>query len=94
MGYEDFEDIFFFFGGGGGGHHKIRLYLGVISMHLRVFFLRSRYRMGDIFWVANVSNIFRVLEIPDIVWGYTVDTGPEPTYEEKMRVPPGVQHPQ
>ena len=50
--------------------------------------------MGDIFWVANVSNIFRVLEIPDIVWGYTVDTGPEPTYEEKMRVPPGVQHPQ
>ena len=23
--------------GGGGGHHKIGLYLGVISMHFRVF---------------------------------------------------------
>ena len=27
-------------------------------------------------------------EIPDIVWKCTVDAGPEPTYEEKMRVPP------
>ena len=25
------------FGGGGGGHHKIGLYLGVISMRLKVF---------------------------------------------------------
>ena len=25
-------------------------------MHFRV--LRSRYRMGDIFWVAKISNIF------------------------------------
>ena len=32
-GHEDFVDIFF----GGGGHHKIGLYLGVISMHFRVF---------------------------------------------------------
>ena len=31
FGYEDFVDIF-------GGHHKIRLYLGVISMHFWVFF--------------------------------------------------------
>ena len=30
LGYEDFEDIF-------GGHHKIGLYLGVISMHFRVY---------------------------------------------------------
>ena len=30
--YEDFVDIFF-----EGGHHKIGLYLGVISMHFRVF---------------------------------------------------------
>ena len=30
FGYEDFEDIL-------GGHHKIGLYLGVISMHFRVF---------------------------------------------------------
>ena len=28
--YEDFVDLF-------GGHHKIDLYLGVISMHFRVF---------------------------------------------------------
>ena len=37
-------------GGGGGGHHNIGLYLGVISMHFRVILLRSRYRMGDIFF--------------------------------------------
>ena len=30
-GYEDFVDIFL------GCHHKIGLYLGVISMHFRVF---------------------------------------------------------
>ena len=33
--------------------HKIGLKLGVISI-----FLRSRYRMGDIFGVAKISNIF------------------------------------
>ena len=32
FGYEDFVDIFW-------GHHKIGLYLGVISMHFRVFSL-------------------------------------------------------
>ena len=32
-----------------GGHHKIELYLGVISVHFRVF---------SIFWVAKISNIF------------------------------------
>ena len=31
LGYEDFVDIFL------GCHHKIGLYLGVISMHFRVF---------------------------------------------------------
>ena len=31
-GYEDFVDIFW-------GRHKIELYLGVISIHFRVFFL-------------------------------------------------------
>ena len=30
LGYGDFVDIF-------GGHHKIGLYLGVISMHFKVF---------------------------------------------------------
>ena len=32
-----------------GGYHKIGLDLGVISMHFRVCFLRSRNRMGGIF---------------------------------------------
>ena len=39
------------------GHHKIELYLGIFSMHFRVF-LRPRYRMGDIFGVSKISNIF------------------------------------
>ena len=45
--------------------------------------------MRDIFWVAKISTIsLGVLEIPDMFLGWTVDVGPEPTYEEKMRVPP------
>ena len=55
FGYEDFVNIFG--GGGGGGHHKIGLYLGVISMHFRVY-LRSKYRMGEKFWAAKISNLF------------------------------------
>ena len=27
-------------------------------MQFRVFFLRSRYRIGIFFWVAKISNIF------------------------------------
>ena len=54
-------DIFF---GGGGVHHEIGLYLGVISMHFRLFSLRQ-----DFLRVAKISNIFEVLEIPDISWG-------------------------
>ena len=38
-------------------HHKIGIYLGVISMHFRVFFKVK---------VSNISNILGVLEIPDI----------------------------
>ena len=44
--------------------------------------------MGDVFLVAKISNIFGILEIPDIFWGSTVNTWPEPTNEEKLRVPP------
>ena len=40
-----------------------------------------------------MKNIFWVLVILDIFWGETVDAGPEPTYEEQIRVasppPPG-----
>ena len=48
----------------GGVHHEIGLYLGVISMHFRVFFY-----VKDFLGVAKISNIFEVLEIPDISWG-------------------------
>ena len=85
-----------------GDHHKIRLYLGVNSMHFWVFY-RSMYRMG-VFWGGCYNfNFFLfffwgggVLEIPVVVFcfvlfffggGCTIDAGPEPTYEEKMRVP-------
>ena len=88
-----------------GDHHKIRLYLGVISMHFWVFF-KVNVPNGDIFFFwgggAIISNIFwggGVLEIPVFLGGFfflffflgggcTVDAGPEPTYEEKMRAPP------
>ena len=48
--------IFFFF-----GHHKIELYLGVISMHFRVFSYKGQGTEWGIF--------FGVLEIPDIFRG-------------------------
>ena len=41
-----------------GGHHKIGLYLGVISMHFKGLFLRSRYGIGIFLGVAKISNIF------------------------------------
>ena len=50
MGYEDFVDIF-------GGYHKIELYLGVISMHFRVFF-KVKVQNGGILGDAKISNSF------------------------------------
>ena len=70
------------------GVFTIGLYLGVISMHFRVFSKCQSREWGIFFGVAKISNIFGVLEIPDIFGGLTVDTGPKLTYEEKMRVPP------
>ena len=53
-----------------GGHHKIGLYLGAISIHLRVFSLGQGTGWGIYFGVAKISNIFFwVLEIPDIFFG-------------------------
>ena len=43
---EDFVDIF-------GGHHKIRLHFWV--------FLRSRYRMGVIFFWGGVAKILNIV---------------------------------
>ena len=39
-------------------HHKIRLYLGVISMHFRVFSKDQCKEWEISFWVAKMSNIF------------------------------------
>ena len=62
--FGDMKIYGYFFFGGGGGHHEIGLYLGVISMHFSLFSLRQ-----DFLRVAKISNIFEVLEIPDISWG-------------------------
>ena len=46
---------------------KLCIYISFLCI-LGLFF-RSRYIMEDIFWVAKISNIFGVLEIPDIFCG-------------------------
>ena len=48
------------------GHHKIGLYLGVISMHFRAISYGQCTEWWIFFGVAKISNIFMVLEIPDI----------------------------
>ena len=48
------------------------------------------YRMGDIFWVAKISNIFCGCLNFCYFLGRTVDAEPKPTYEEKMRVYPSL----
>ena len=42
----------------------------------------------NIFAWQKFQIFFGVLDIPDIFWRQTVDTGPNPTYEGKVRVPP------
>ena len=60
------------------------LFLCILRSFLNVIVMN-----GDIFLgVAKISNIVWVLEIPDIFLGWRVDAGPEPTYVEKLRVPP------
>ena len=39
-----------------GGHHKIGLYLGVISMHFRVFSEGQGTEWEIIIWVAKISK--------------------------------------
>ena len=38
--------------------------------------------------MAKIQIFFGVLGIPNIFWRQTVDAGPNPTYEEKVRLPP------
>ena len=49
--YENFVDTFL-------GSSQNLASLRVISMQFRVFFLKSRYRIGIFIWVAKISNIF------------------------------------
>ena len=58
LGYEYFV-IFFFFFLGGGGYHKILIYLGVISMHLRAI-LKVKVQNGGYFLGGGVLK-FQIL---------------------------------
>ena len=51
------------------GHHKNGLFLGVISMHFRVFYCQGTER--EYFWeVDKISNTFGGMpDIPDIFRG-------------------------
>ena len=52
-----------------GGHHKIGLYLGVISMHFKVFSYGQGTEWGIFFGFLKFQIFFGVFEIPDIFWG-------------------------
>ena len=59
-------------------------------MNFRVFSEGQGTEWRIFFGLQNLKYLFGVLQlqIPDIFFWLTVDAGPEPTYEEKMRVPP------
>ena len=53
------------------------------------YFLKVNVQNGDFFRVAKISNIYwGIPEIPDILFGETVDAGFEPTYEINKTTPP------
>ena len=52
-----------------GGHHKIGLYLGVISIHFRVFSSCQGTEWGIFFGVGKISNILLgCLKFPIYLW--------------------------
>ena len=51
LGFENFVDILFW------GLHKIELYFGVISMHLRAF-LKNKVQNEGIFWGCKNFQYF------------------------------------
>ena len=71
-----------------GGHDKIGLVLGASSMYFRVVNAQSE----NIFGWQKFQIFFGVLDFPDIFLPQTVDAGPNPTYEEKVRLPPPPPH--
>ena len=68
-------------------HHKIGLYLGVVSMHFKVFF-KVKVQKGTFFGWLKFQIFLGVLEIPDTFLWWAVDAWPEPTYEEKLEYTP------
>ena len=82
FGYEDFVDIFW-------GHHKIWLYILVISLHFRVFSWGQGKESGVFFVLPKFQIFFWGAWNSWCFWGWTVDAGPELTYEEnKEEYPP------
>ena len=51
-------------------------------------FLKVNVQNENISAWQKLKIFFGVLDIPDFFWRQTVDAGPNPTYEEKVRVPP------
>ena len=95
--------IIFFWGGGGGegggGHHKIGLYLGVISMHFRVFSEGQGTECGIFFGLLKFQIFFGVLEIPFMnvqskhaYMGYPYETHMGSTTAFRMGYPYGLAH--
>ena len=62
-------------------------------MYFRVFSEGQGTKWRIFFGLLNIKYLYGVPEILDIFGGWMVDAGPEPTYEEKIRVspPPPVQ---
>ena len=51
-----------------GGQHKIGLYLGVISMHFRVFFKVKVQNGGGGLGVVKISNILGRLKLKFLIF--------------------------
>ena len=51
-------------------------------------FLKVNVQNENIFAWQKFKIFFGVLDITDFFWRQTVDDGPNPRYEEKVRVPP------
>ena len=61
----------------------LRIFLGVTTNWT---FFKVNVQNENIFAWQKFQIFFGVLDIPDIFWRQTVDAGPNPTYEEKVRV--------
>ena len=79
-------------GGWGGGGSEILIFWGYEDF-VDIFFCGGggHDKIGqneNILAWQKFQILFGVLDIPDIFLRQTVDAGPNPTYEEKVRVPP------